>query len=400
MKIEPMLTPAATRRRLEALIAECDSFSWASAWVTKNPAFDAVLVAKRKMRHGVIGTHRYITDVHCLSVCKNIPSVKVVAPEGPLFHPKVYAFRCGDRISVYLGSSNLTMNGMTRNIECGVVLTAEAGHSKLERYFGFIGREYDQAEEIDDDFVASYRANKRRVKDAQAELKTFVRFRKPNPTRKAAHQVDPSRLTWAEFLRLVRDDEVHGPTPRLRVLAHARKIFDRGVPFAKLSQIEQRSLAGMLRPATREGVDWGFFGQMSAYGRYYRVLEDHLGILSRALDQIPLREAVKRRHFEAYLDIIKTISDPPVRIGLGTRLLAMKRPDQFVCIDNANRYGLCGYFGVAPTTTTLDNYWDRIIAPMRQMPWWLADSPTTTRAKEIWQGRAAMLDAIYYDPQT
>lgn len=85
---------------------------------------------------------------------------------------------------------------------------------------------------------------------------------------------------------------------------------------------------------------------------------------------------------------------------MGTRLLTMKRPDRFVCIDKANRIdGLCNYFGVAPTTTNLENYWDRIIAPMELMPWWQANEPIPPVEREIWRGRAALLDAIYYNPK-
>jgi len=74
----------------------------------------------------------------------------------------------------------------------------------------------------------------------------------------------------------------------------------------------------------------------------------------------------------------------------------MKRPDHFVCIDKANRDGLCDYFSTAHFTTNLDNYWDRIIAPMMQTPWWQAEMPNEEVEQKIWM--AAMLDAIYYDP--
>ena len=163
-------------------------------------------------------------------------------------------------------------------------------------------------------------------------------------------------------------------------------------------QVGHRIVGKWLKSASA-ATDWGFFGQMSAYGSYSPILQRHSKLFSKALDLIPIQVPVKRRHFDAYLSALKKIPGASKTwTGIGTRLLTMKRPDHFVCIDNANRTGLCGYFGSAPTTTDLDNYWERIIAPMMLTPWWQAEMPEDDVEKQIWMGRAAMLDAIYYDP--
>jgi hypothetical protein len=51
----------------------------------------------------------------------------------------------------------------------------------------------------------------------------------------------------------------------------------------------------------------------------------------------------------------------------------------------------------APTTLSLDNYWERVIEPIRQSPWYNADRPSG-RDAELWDARVAMVDAIYYAP--
>ncbi|MNP75524.1 hypothetical protein D3C76_1725920 [compost metagenome] len=77
----------------------------------------------------------------------------------------------------------------------------------------------------------------------------------------------------------------------------------------------------------------------------------------------------------------------------------MKRPDYFVCICNPNRRQLADVFSTSYSTFTLDNYWERIIEPMQLMPWWQQEMPGDDDVEQwIWNGRAAMLDAIYYDP--
>ena len=400
MEVSPVNSAEIVQKKLLSLIAACDSFSWASAWITDTRVFRSALRARAKMHRFVVGTHRYITCANCLEECIGLPHVKVVAPTGPLFHPKVYAFRLHDRDVVYVGSSNLTEGGLRRNVECGVFLSGSRCDPTLAQYFDFINERWDEAVEIDVDFLLSYRANLRRVKEAQAAIEQFVQIKKPRRTTRSANKVDPATMTWAEFLRRVRADKTHGLNARLAVLSRARQILNSGVPFARLPELERKSLAGLLKPSIRDGLDWGYFGQMSAFGSYTPLLEKYARAFSNALEQIPLFESVTRKQFDAYLKIILRIPEAgPGWIGMGTRLLTMKRPDRFVCIDKANRDGLCNYFGVAPTTTNLENYWDRIIAPMELMPWWQANEPIPPVEREIWRGRAALLDAIYYNPK-
>jgi hypothetical protein len=75
----------------------------------------------------------------------------------------------------------------------------------------------------------------------------------------------------------------------------------------------------------------------------------------------------------------------------------MKRPDFFVCVDAGNKPALAKALAFAPTTINLDNYWDRIIEPIQQAPWYNEPRPVGPN-RELWDARVAMLDAIYYAP--
>nr|AOH36970.1 hypothetical protein BGP89_11910 [Luteimonas sp. JM171] len=208
-------------------------------------------------------------------------------------------------------------------------------------------------------------------------------------------------MGWAEFMRRIRADKTHGMRQRLAVLARARELFSRAGGFGKLSEYDRRCLSGVQKPSIQpDGLNWGYFGQMSAFGSYSPIINLNAREFSRALFCIPLAGRIERHHYDAYCEALYKIEGAsPTWIGMATRLLTMKRPDRFVCVDSANRDGLCKYFGVAPTTTTLENYWERIIQPMALMPWWLAEIPRNPVEQQVWLGRAAMLDAIYYDPK-
>ena len=80
-----------------------------------------------------------------------------------------------------------------------------------------------------------------------------------------------------------------------------------------------------------------------------------------------------------------------------SRLLAVKRPDVFVAVNSQNRRGLCEALVVAHSTLDLDNFWERIVEPVRMSPWWLAPRPKGGLEARLWDCRAAMLDSLYYE---
>lgn len=400
MDVLPALSAEAIRRRLLELLERCEAFSWASAWVSKNEVFDAALRARRKMDFLVIGTDQYFTDPECLDDCADIEEARVVPPGGSgMFHPKVYAFDLGQTVEIYVGSANLTNGGLRRNTECGVFLKAERENPELRRLLKFIEALWDKAEPIDSDFIESYRANKRRVADAQEDLRRFVPVRRPKRKARVAHDIDPNLMDWPAFVKRVKADRTHGFEPRLKVLSEARRIFASGLSFDSFSRDDQKRIAGLVGPKERKVIDWGYFGQMTAFGKFHAALDHDHKKFSLALDQIPLQGPIRKRHFIEYLKNFYSIEGAGHGwIGMGTRLLAMKRPDYFVCVDNPNRRGLCDYFGVAFSTLDLSSYWSKIVEPMMGMPWWQAEWPAHPEEQAIWEGRAAFLDALYYDP--
>jgi hypothetical protein len=47
---------------------------------------------------------------------------------------------------------------------------------------------------------------------------------------------------------------------------------------------------------------------------------------------------------------------------------------------------------------TYDRYWDEIIERIMDSPWWNSPCPQSETDAIVWNGRAAMLDAIFYKP--
>ncbi len=122
--------------------------------------------------------------------------------------------------------------------------------------------------------------------------------------------------------------------------------------------------------------------------------------LARAIDSVPQKGEVTRAHFTKFAMHFKRAFEDSDRTGgyaTGSRLLAMKRPDVFVCICNPNIAETSARMGFSRTTLALDDYWDKVVEVIRLADWYNADKPDNAEG-EIWESRAAMLDAILYRP--
>lgn len=75
----------------------------------------------------------------------------------------------------------------------------------------------------------------------------------------------------------------------------------------------------------------------------------------------------------------------------------MKRPDVFVCIDSKNRTEMCKDFGIKKSSITYGGYWDELICRIQDSVWWQSEVPKKEQDNNIWNGRAALLDCIFYD---
>ena len=138
----------------------------------------------------------------------------------------------------------------------------------------------------------------------------------------------------------------------------------------------------------------GWFGSMRGNGYFKQRLNHDPQSLDAALDHIPLRKAVTRIRFDAF-----TAHYNWERAGVGTasRLLAMKRPDLFMCIDSKNRPQIARAFSVsASSLQTFDGYWD-LMQMIWKCPWWRAPQPRNALERRLWEARVALLDSIYYD---
>jgi HKD family nuclease len=384
---------------LKRLIDSFDDVHIAVAWGSTNPTFPLLLKNQSKIRHFLVGTHFYQTEPALLEQIKHLDVARVMyADSSGTFHPKLYLFFSKDKAAAIVGSANFTNGAMSRNVEACILLEGDAQEASIAAMLKFIKFQWKSAYSIDEDFLRDYRIQHDAKKSAKDALNQFKRFKRPKHD---ARKGDPLEMDWKTFLSHVKTDKHHSVDGRLAVLRGARNLINKVNAFSQLTEIERKAFAGTLGPKEWQNntIPWAWFGSMFGAGVFKnRIKDNHLAI-SGALDAIPHTGLVSRNDYDAFVEKFQSAFTGQGRgagIAPASRLLAMKRPDYFVCYDGPNRAGLSAHFGIAQSAVRLDSYWDYIIEPMMCSQWWLTPRPNGKNG-EIWDGRAAFLDALYYE---
>lgn len=212
-------------------------------------------------------------------------------------------------------------------------------------------------------------------------------------------------MSWANYVKKVKAEHFNRFEKRLAVLRKCQQLIYGVTSFGDLSPIEWKAIAGVIGENQKRGTDlekydWGWFGSMKGMGDFKNRVSEQDKNLTAALDSIPRHGYVSKENYKYFCEkflLSFQYSEKTGSYATATRRLAMKRPDLFVCISKPNIDGIAKGLGFAKSTLTLDNYWERVIEPIRVSRWFNASRPDGKDA-ELWDARVAMLDAIFYNP--
>lgn len=378
---------------IQRLIKKYKNISFGVAWASANTdAFFLLIQNTSKIRNGTIGTHFYQTDPDVLDYFINSKIVKfIIKPEG-IYHPKVYLFWDDDQNwEAIIGSANFTEAAMTKNEELNVLIGQEDGNylSNLKK---IIKSYFDQASHITEQEAISYR-NIWNIKKKQ--LDRLVGNYGSKRTKKNAITSTVMSMDWSTFFKKITNNKTQGLESRIELLESFQEEFSKVKNFKDMNEQTRRAIAGIKSVAF---PNWAHFGSMVGAGVYSNAIINNSIAISDALNEIPLTGLVTRDNYSAYVERYKTaFSNGRYGIATATRLLAMKRPDQFICVDNANLTMLAKDIGFIKHKLDYERYWDEIIERIMDTPWWIASPPLNKKERQVWKVRVALLDVIFYE---
>lgn len=397
-----LLGAKGTAKKLESLIKDYDQIYIAAAWGSNSQVADHLIQNKEKFVSVIFGISFCQTDPDLIDRLVGVKNAFVATSEKVTFHPKLYYFQSGDTAEAIVGSSNFTNGGLDRNHEANLHVKGPSNSKVFADIRAQIEKYRPIQRPVTKELAESYRLQHNAARLLPKPRNPSL----PGTSAFAAQLASPlARLDWEAYVKAVKSSPYHNFKARLGLLRECQRMFASVSSFADLSNSEWKAIAGVIGEKQKQEAklaqhDWGWFGSMKGMGDFANRIAEKDEAIANALDAIPRHGEVSEANYDQFRKEFLRAFKNSSRVGgvpTATRLLAMKRPDTFVCISKPNKAGLAEALGFPKTALELDNYWQRVIEPVRMSPWYCSQRPLGADA-ELWDGRVAMLDAIYYRP--
>ncbi len=387
---------------LSRLIDTSEEIWIAVAWGYNGKLANLLMENRAKFQSVTFGLNGFATSPDLVDRLVGVKNAFIAKADKGIFHPKLYLFRNGDDLDAIVGSANFTNGGLDRNHEACLHIRGSSGDVIFEQ----LGRELQGYRTLQQSATKPIADSYRRQHDAARKRRGPENPILPGEKNAKGLLSPLATMTWDTFKSKAKLDPHHNFRRRMALLREIQQLLASVQTFSELSPAVWKGVAGTLgdKEKAEAGLDqhdWGWFGSMGGNGDFAGLVLARDPELAQAIDCIPRKDPVSLEHFDEFRQRFRSAFTKARAKHVGayptaTRLLAMKRPDTFVCANGKNRDGLAEALNFAPTTLSMENYWDRIIVPIRSAPWYNADRPDGPDS-ELWDYRVAMLDTIYYD---
>ena len=429
-----------------------DGINWATtidfavAWASigSDPERELSTFSK-KIRYGVVGIEFNQTDPKFIKKYqdKNTADNRGIrffigrSENGGLFHPKIYSFYNRDEKQgrIFVGSHNFTTAAFHKNIEASLYFDWSGeinDDNAVEEILKEIKRWWTQSRLFTDNELEVYgKAYDEQIKNKlnidknvdlnpqkvinpemtendntlvkENEISHMATAGKINHSKVIRSDFD---ITWNEYIERIlsigknRRDSMRIIESRLEMLSAVRNIFIKNnYIFANCDENERRKIAGYENHKDGE-PEFLWFGSMKGAGWFKKFVKRNDVNFSAALDHIPSSGIVTQLDYQKFINkFLIPFRNDGDGLPMATRLLAMKRPDIFFCINGPNYHQIVKSMGLSlKGKKDYSGYWSKIIDPIHKSKWFNTNCPSDSLQRKIWRSRVAMLDAFLFDP--
>ncbi|WP_246283038.1 hypothetical protein [Marinifaba aquimaris] len=219
------------------------------------------------------------------------------------------------------------------------------------------------------------------------------------------NQIKTLRIApWPIFASFIQQQaELHALTERMALLDYVAQLKEKSL--TELISEDLFVIAGKHTAKHEPSLypfDLEWFGSTKSAKTFLSLLSDHDAEFDQALSHIPLTGDVSAQDYKNFVIAYHAIfahhaAGEKVTLAPATRLLAMRRPDQFIALTNSKIETLCAGFDVAKfKNTDFDAYWSDLIESMRSMAWWRSNEPEDAEELKLWKNRAILVDCCLY----
>ena len=348
-------------KEISRCIGEYSNISFAVAWIKDNKIYQKLLKNKDKIQFSTVGIDFAGTDVNVLKDFQNSNKVKIYKGEYT-FHPKIYVFYENKKdYAVIIGSANLTNGGMVHNNECAVLFTEKDKGISLKDILRQLNIYFNKAKIITDGIIETYSKEYEAIKENNNSI-----VKRLEPTKQQIDEAPYIDLKWGEVSEIIQQIDFVDRSGMLNDIQEIfKKLDDSNIKFENLELDERRMIIGNNKDVNNK---YRAFGGLASGGKAQQILlnqddtkNTELRSIIEELDKIellnednmchPVSETIVR-------NIVKTVMGiEGCGISTATRLLAVKRPDLFLCVNDGNQNSIKELFGFRISGKyEIDNY--------------------------------------------
>ena len=411
----PLIEGRLLLRRFREHLSQATHVDIAVAWAGPCKAVDALKESSRNTRiRIVVGVSGCITIPSTLQNLKEFADLRIARlSTSGRFHPKYYCFRGPERAACWVGSANLTRSGFGVNTE--LVHEFDVNCEEDRKWFEQIWADLDPnpwpaIEEYKDRYESKLCDNPPR-----------------RPPRSTKIDAEPELLSlaeveqWGDFVKglqaldYYRNDHYEDSWDVLGETDSYLHTIERGgdlvrlEDWMKLSKLDCDILRGLEKRAPSSGRGrWGLLGTV-------RGAASSVFTPKRMPEVGPVREQI-REQVELVLNAtpdeianvahgaMETIRNLRVenaanRIGhaAATRWLTLARPDRLVSVNKKSAAKLGNCSGLPKDPDRLADNYKALLNWVYAQPWFDHPEPDDPPEQNIWNYRAALIDAFVYD---
>ena len=340
---------------------------------------------------GVSFNHSHPDAIHFF-INKGI-NVRIFNPAINLFHPKFYLFKDKKQFALFVGSSNFTYSGFYINTEINVLIEGEL--SKDISHFANLFKKWKTDKYSftpDSRWLKKYRKNyndqrkterKNKIKTPQNNEESIsISNWLTQANWKLYYQKIQSGLAEKERDAFGYSDVLDAAKNNL-ILPWSETIFD---------DIENRRIIGGMGK-------YGWLGHVAASGTFRKFMANGSKSQKRravtAINNIcSLEIPLNLDDLSKHLKILEAIG-PTIKVW--SRLLTILRPDIFCTVASPSvRKNLSKTLEVPKSHfETIEGY-IKLIKLIHTCPWFNSQKPKVKTEVNIWNRKAAFMDAIFY----
>ena len=214
------------------------------------------------------------------------------------------------------------------------------------------------------------------------------------------------KADWNKYNRYLQDLSSGYQVPNcLKLLQEADRLLNQQTDLLESSVAERMLLAGMVDTSTNKqySFDIQVLGGLTGFASFKKLVKNDPEGLNRLMKIIPKTGTVDGWHYLQFIDAFqhwfRDNGHKQTYLYPATRLLSMKRPDQFIPLNEETNPIICDALEIkALKKQDFKRYWDEVITRIHQTEWFKMHRPMDESQLPFHRVRVALLERVMITP--